>query len=83
MSKHSLQTEIYLVFITIIFDKGFKVSGLFISLQVVVRNVPHVSGQSLSETIDHFFQTNHPDHYLCHQVIELSLSSFLIEMISH
>lgn len=36
---------------------------------VVVRNVPHVSGQSLSETIDHFFQTNHPDHYLCHQAV--------------
>lgn len=36
---------------------------------VVVRNVPHVSGHSLSETVDHFFQTNHPDHYLCHQAV--------------
>lgn len=36
---------------------------------VVVRNIPHVSGHSLSETVDHFFQTNHPDHYLCHQAV--------------
>ncbi|KAK9274985.1 hypothetical protein L1049_022242 [Liquidambar formosana] len=34
---------------------------------VVVRNVPHVSGHSMSDTVDHFFQTNHPDHYLGHQ----------------
>ncbi|XP_077235065.1 hyperosmolality-gated Ca2+ permeable channel 1.8-like [Tasmannia lanceolata] len=36
---------------------------------VVVRNVPHVSGQSLSETVDHFFQTNHPNHYIGHQAV--------------
>ncbi|XP_031267519.1 CSC1-like protein At1g32090 [Pistacia vera] len=36
---------------------------------VVVRNVPLVSGHSLSDTVDHFFQTNHPDTYLCHQAV--------------
>ncbi|KAH6803411.1 early-responsive to dehydration stress protein [Perilla frutescens var. frutescens] len=34
---------------------------------VLVRNVPHVSGRSISDTVDNFFQRNHPDHYLCHQ----------------
>ncbi|GLT80631.1 hypothetical protein SLA2020_520620 [Shorea laevis] len=34
---------------------------------VVVRNVPHVSGRSISDTVDQFFKTNHPDHYLFHQ----------------
>ncbi|KAJ0053955.1 hypothetical protein Pint_03539 [Pistacia integerrima] len=36
---------------------------------VVIRNVPLVSGHSLSDTVDHFFQTNHPDTYLCHQAV--------------
>ncbi|XP_021890081.1 CSC1-like protein At1g32090 [Carica papaya] len=36
---------------------------------VVVRNVPHVSGHSISDTVDHFFKTNHPDHYLSHQAV--------------
>ncbi|XP_057977585.1 CSC1-like protein At1g32090 [Malania oleifera] len=36
---------------------------------VLVRNVPHVSCHSISDTIDHFFQTNHPNHYLCHQAV--------------
>ncbi|EXC26245.1 Uncharacterized protein RSN1 [Morus notabilis] len=36
---------------------------------VVVRNVPHISGRSPSDTVDRFFQTNHPDHYLCHQAV--------------
>ncbi|XP_062146285.1 CSC1-like protein At1g32090 [Alnus glutinosa] len=36
---------------------------------VVVRNVPHVHGHSVSDTVDHFFQTNHPNHYLCHQAV--------------
>ncbi|XP_042482885.1 CSC1-like protein At1g32090 [Macadamia integrifolia] len=36
---------------------------------VVVRNVPRVSGHSISESVDHFFQTNHPDHYLSHQAV--------------
>ncbi|KAI0509950.1 hypothetical protein KFK09_010550 [Dendrobium nobile] len=35
---------------------------------VVVRNVPR-SGNSISETVDHFFQKNHPDHYLGHQAV--------------
>ncbi|CAM8992364.1 unnamed protein product [Rhodiola kirilowii] len=36
---------------------------------VAVRNIPYVSGQSLSETVDRFFQKNHPHTYLCHQVV--------------
>ncbi|KAJ4953008.1 hypothetical protein NE237_029840 [Protea cynaroides] len=36
---------------------------------VVVRNVPRVSGHSISESVDQFFQTNHPDHYLSHQAV--------------
>ncbi|RVW89544.1 CSC1-like protein [Vitis vinifera] len=36
---------------------------------VVVRNVPHVSGHSISDTVDHFFQTNHPNHYIDHQAV--------------
>ncbi|KAB1216135.1 putative membrane protein C2G11.09 [Morella rubra] len=36
---------------------------------VAVMNVPHVPGHSLSDTVDHFFQTNHPNHYLCHQAV--------------
>ncbi|XP_030535432.1 CSC1-like protein At1g32090 [Rhodamnia argentea] len=34
---------------------------------VVVRNVPRVPRQSISDTVGHFFRTNHPEHYLCHQ----------------
>lgn len=36
---------------------------------VVVTNVPHVRGKSVSDTVDQFFQTNHPDHYLSHQAV--------------
>ncbi|XP_031393802.1 CSC1-like protein At1g32090 isoform X1 [Punica granatum] len=36
---------------------------------VVVRNVPHASGKSVSDSVDRFFQTNHPEHYLCHQAV--------------
>ncbi|OVA02825.1 protein of unknown function DUF221 [Macleaya cordata] len=36
---------------------------------VVVRNIPHVSGHSISESVDHFFQNNHPDHYIGHQAV--------------
>ncbi|KAL5794670.1 hypothetical protein ACOSP7_003264 [Xanthoceras sorbifolium] len=36
---------------------------------VVVRNVPHITGHSFSDTVDDFFQRNHPDHYLCHQAV--------------
>lgn len=36
---------------------------------VLVRNVPNVSGRSISDSIGNFFQTNHPDHYLCHQAV--------------
>lgn len=36
---------------------------------VLARNVPHVSGLSVSESVENFFKKNHPDHYLCHQVV--------------
>ncbi|KAI3453862.1 hypothetical protein Pfo_010525 [Paulownia fortunei] len=36
---------------------------------VLVRNVPHVSGRSVSDSVESFFQRNHPDHYLCHQAV--------------
>ncbi|KAI6706781.1 hypothetical protein NL676_009743 [Syzygium grande] len=36
---------------------------------VVVQNVPRVSGKSVSDTVEHFFKTNHPEHYLCHQAV--------------
>ncbi|CAI0418751.1 unnamed protein product [Linum tenue] len=36
---------------------------------VVVRNVPRASGKSTSDSVDHFFQKNHPDTYLCHQAV--------------
>ncbi|KAH6820514.1 early-responsive to dehydration stress protein [Perilla frutescens var. hirtella] len=36
---------------------------------VLVRNVPHVSGRSVSDSVETFFQRNHPDHYLCHQAM--------------
>ncbi|KAK3435272.1 hypothetical protein EUGRSUZ_D02623 [Eucalyptus grandis] len=36
---------------------------------VVVQNVPHVPRQSIPDTVDHFFRTNHPEHYLCHQEV--------------
>ncbi|KAI5605327.1 hypothetical protein BDE02_01G343800 [Populus trichocarpa] len=36
---------------------------------VVVRNVPHVSGRSVLATVEQFFQTNHPNTYLCQQAV--------------
>ncbi|XWS38819.1 hypothetical protein CRYUN_Cryun19dG0163000 [Craigia yunnanensis] len=36
---------------------------------VVVRNMPLIPGHSISDSLDHFFKTNHPDHYLCHQAV--------------
>nr|XP_043628060.1 CSC1-like protein At1g32090 [Erigeron canadensis] len=34
---------------------------------VLVRNMPN--GHSVSDNVDKFFKKNHPDHYLCHQVV--------------
>ncbi|KAL6536357.1 hypothetical protein OROGR_012929 [Orobanche gracilis] len=34
---------------------------------VLVRNVPHVSGRSISDSVETFFRKHHPEHYLCHQ----------------
>ncbi|KAL7150516.1 hypothetical protein ABFS83_05G117700 [Erythranthe nasuta] len=34
---------------------------------VLVRNVPHISGHTISDSVESFFQKNHPGHYLCHQ----------------
>ncbi|CAF1930773.1 unnamed protein product [Brassica oleracea var. botrytis] len=36
---------------------------------VVVRNVPDMPGHSVPDTVDQFFRTNHPEHYLCHQAV--------------
>ncbi|GMH22577.1 hypothetical protein Nepgr_024420 [Nepenthes gracilis] len=36
---------------------------------VLVRNVPHVSGDSISDSVDNFFKKNHPNTYLCHQAV--------------
>ncbi|PIN00215.1 hypothetical protein CDL12_27283 [Handroanthus impetiginosus] len=36
---------------------------------VLVQNVPHVSGLSISDSVETFFERNHPDHYLCHQAV--------------
>jgi hypothetical protein len=36
---------------------------------VVVRNVPDMPGHSVPDTVDQFFKTNHPEHYLCHQAV--------------
>ncbi|KAK7256516.1 hypothetical protein RIF29_29967 [Crotalaria pallida] len=47
----------------------FKSLGLTYLLQVVVRNVPHITGFSVSDSVDNFFQTNHPNHYIGHQAV--------------
>ncbi|XP_054808336.1 CSC1-like protein At1g32090 [Prosopis cineraria] len=36
---------------------------------VVVRNIPHISGRSVSDAVDNFFQRNHPNHYIGHQAV--------------
>ncbi|KAK4486325.1 hypothetical protein RD792_008996 [Penstemon davidsonii] len=36
---------------------------------VLVRGVPHVSGRSVSDSVETFFRRNHPDHYLCNQAV--------------
>ncbi|XP_027082720.1 CSC1-like protein At1g32090 isoform X1 [Coffea arabica] len=36
---------------------------------VLVRNIPHVSGRSTSDSVESFFSKNHPEHYLCHQAV--------------
>lgn len=36
---------------------------------VLVRNIPRVSGRSLSDNLESFFRKNHRDHYLCHQAV--------------
>lgn len=45
--------------------------NVFSFCQVLVRNVPHSSGRSTSDSVDQFFHKNHPEHYLSHQVIIL------------
>ncbi|XP_073139873.1 calcium permeable stress-gated cation channel 1-like [Henckelia pumila] len=36
---------------------------------VLVRNVPPDLDESVSESVEHFFLVNHPNHYLTHQVV--------------
>ncbi|KAK3037655.1 hypothetical protein RJ639_030432 [Escallonia herrerae] len=58
-----------------IYILGLKIFGpiaivaLLVLVPVLVRNVPHASGHSVSDSVENFFQTNHPDHYLCHQAV--------------
>lgn len=61
----------------------FHVFGCWYDLQVVVRNVPQISGHSIAETVDHFFQKNHPDHYLSHQVVKTPQKDFHFYSLSH
>ena len=42
---------------------------LGLNSQVLVRNVPSDPDESISESVEHYFLVNHPDHYLTHQVI--------------
>ncbi|KAF7127510.1 hypothetical protein RHSIM_Rhsim11G0027500 [Rhododendron simsii] len=50
-------------------DPGYGRADVVAATYVLVRNVPHVSGRSISDSVDNFFKTNHPDHYLCHQAV--------------
>lgn len=36
---------------------------------VVVQNIPSINGHSISDSVDQFFQTNHPNHYIGHQAV--------------
>ncbi|CAA2987194.1 calcium permeable stress-gated cation channel 1-like isoform X1 [Olea europaea subsp. europaea] len=36
---------------------------------VLVKNVPPDPDETVSESVEHFFLVNHPDHYLTHQVV--------------
>lgn len=36
---------------------------------VLIRNVPPDHDESVSESVEHFFLVNHPNHYLTHQVV--------------
>ncbi|KAG2376432.1 CSC1-like protein [Vigna angularis] len=38
-------------------------------LVVVVRNIPHMPGHAVSDSVEGFFKTNHPDHYIGHQAV--------------
>lgn len=64
--------------------KLFKLIGDMVfcmpTYQVLVKNVPYASGRSVSDSVEIYFKKNHPDHYLCHQVIlgtvSISVNSF-------
>ncbi|KAG9154029.1 hypothetical protein Leryth_000539 [Lithospermum erythrorhizon] len=36
---------------------------------VLVKNIPHTSGHSISDSVESFFRKNHPDQYFCHQAV--------------
>ncbi|WVZ11219.1 hypothetical protein V8G54_015749 [Vigna mungo] len=36
---------------------------------VVVRNIPHMPGHAVSDSVEGFFKLNHPDHYIGHQAV--------------
>lgn len=40
--------------------------------------MPHISGHSISDSVETYFRRNHPEHYLCHQVCEIMYLGFQI-----
>ncbi|CAH9133023.1 unnamed protein product [Cuscuta epithymum] len=36
---------------------------------VLVRNIPHQAGHSISDRVESYFKKTNPDHYLCHQAV--------------
>lgn len=50
-------------------------TSIFFFPQVLVRNVPPDTDESVSEHIEHFFCVNHPDHYMMHQVCSLTTTT--------
>ncbi|WVZ07975.1 hypothetical protein V8G54_021321 [Vigna mungo] len=50
---------------------------------VLVRNVPPDTDESVPEHIEHFFCVNHPDHYLMHQTGFMGLVGTKVDAIDH
>nr|KAJ0201301.1 hypothetical protein LSAT_V11C600305700 [Lactuca sativa] len=58
------------IFCTHFDDVFVHVLGMLHALQgVLVKNVPDVHENSVSDTVDYFFKKNHSTHYLCHQAV--------------
>ncbi|TYH59023.1 hypothetical protein ES332_D08G195100v1 [Gossypium tomentosum] len=48
---------------------------------VLVRNVPQISVNSISDSLDQFFKTSHPDTYLCYQRLYNSCHYFCTQAV--